>query len=175
MSRTGFTAGLSLNESVNPAVNPDGFTGDVTMADKASDNTKAILQDNLRLQLKAFDPALAAMKAELATLAGSTAIGAAQQLAEKATKVAEASKIKADAERILAGDATSATGTRNTTGGAIKRVKAFTGRDMLAEAAAAYDAAVAAAAVKSTPPKAAAAVKSTPPKAADTTGAKARK
>ena len=114
------------------------------MADKASDNTKAILMDNLRLELKAFDPALAAMREEATKLMATGDIGAMSRLAEVSARVGEAAKIKADAERILAGDATSATGTRNTTGGAIKRVKAFTGRNMLAEAAAAWDAAEAA-------------------------------
>ena len=111
------------------------------MADKASDNTKVILMDVVRIELKAFDPTLARMKADLAKLAGSDAVGSAAAIAEKASKVAAASKIKADADSLLAGDATSATGSRNKAGNVVKKVREFTGRNMLAEMAAAWDAA----------------------------------
>ena len=109
------------------------------MADQASENTKAILCDVLRIEMKAFDPAMKALQESLSgLLANPDAIGAAASLKDASEKMAAAAKVKARAMRVLTGEET---GTRNTAGGAVKAVRSFTGRNMLAEIAAAYDAA----------------------------------
>ena len=103
----------------------------------ASVNTKDILKEVLRLELTALNPTLTAMAEELQALSPRILEpGVASEIAAKTAEVKTATDVKAKAEQVLA-DVNDGK-TRNSTGAAVKQVRAFTKRNVLAEAAAAW-------------------------------------